>query len=78
MRSGLDSENVSAVGRTKWLITVGIVAVAFLGATLVGKHREQDCRDGALLFLKEVPSASEVTIANISSRRGDCDGFLPW
>jgi hypothetical protein len=65
------------VDRTKWLIALGIVAVAFLGITLVDKQREQDCRDGSLVFLKEQPSASEVTITNVSGGE-DCSGFLPW
>ena len=66
------------VDRTKWLIALGIVVVAFLGITLVDKQRERHCRDGPLVFLKEQPSASEVTITNVSGPRDDCDGFLPW
>jgi hypothetical protein len=65
------------VHRRKWLIALGVVAIAFFGVTFVDKQREQDCRDGALLFLKEQPSASEQTITNIGGD-GECDGFLPW
>jgi hypothetical protein len=64
------------VDRTKWLIALGIATVALLGMTLVDKQSEQDCRDGSLAFLKEQPSASEMTITNVSGE--SCDGFLPW
>jgi hypothetical protein len=60
----------------KWLIALGVVAVAFFGVTLVDKQREQDCRDGALVFLEEQPMASAQTITNVSGE--SCQGFLPW
>ena len=63
----------------RWVIALGIVVVAFLGVTLVDRQREQDCRGASIVsVLKQQPTASEVTITNVSSGGDYCEGFLPW
>ena len=63
----------------KCMLAPGIVAVAFLGITLVDKQREQDCRDTSVVsLLKAQPTASEVTITNVTRGADDRGGFLPW
>ena len=46
----------------KWIVVLGIVAVGFLGISLLDKQRERDCLADAFQFLQVQPTPSEVTI----------------
>jgi hypothetical protein len=61
-------------------VVLGVVLFGVLGLTVLDSQDERRCRREALTELvQRKPTASEVTIVNITSRQAHgCDGFLPW
>jgi hypothetical protein len=63
----------------KWaLVAVCLVALGIVGLTALDAENERSCRRDEMSFLFQKPTASEATIVNITTRKYDCDGFLPW